>query len=617
MCTCINCLNITVSTDDTCKSMYMENIIKTYFRKKECITLVRLCEDYPEILNTHFKFPKYVKTVNVSKLTPNYNMTTRPRRDHYDPERIMHKLCPENGQGVIIIVCVMKELLDYMFSEILTPFWSPQASFFIYFTQENCGQDMKIIFENLWKIYKTPHVVAAGCVCENLLFYNPFLGSNDKYGKMFSFSEEEIIENPSVIENTMLNFNGYPIKAVVFQSLFFVQLNTTEFIGIDLNLLNLMATHLNFTTVTLFSFDNDKYGFKLPNGTYTGALRRLLNGEADLINVNYFIKDYLTTDLEFSASTMTDNLCVIMRKAEKIPDWQLLYFCMDKSTWISVIIIYFVMSFSWIFIQTLLTQFREEAVLYPFVFTDTFRLMITSSLFRLPTITSERVFLATCLMAFVTLAGAFQGSLIGVYSTPMFYKDIETLEELSETPTKIKSSYMFFIDDVFSDMTYPVIARLKRMISFYDDPVSITFRVATQKNFATLVRQSEVEVDTSTTTYYDANGINLIHMVRECARSYSLAYPFPVNSPYAPCMNNIMMRAAEAGLFVKWYKEMAFNASESASKMNTASLNDALKVFSLTDMQISFYQLIIGYIIGFLVFVIEVCIYVRKRDKLM
>ncbi|GLV43562.1 Ionotropic receptor 100a [Carabus blaptoides fortunei] len=542
-------------------------------------------------------------------------MTTRPRRDHYDPKGIIHRFCPESGQGVIIVARVMKELLDYMFSEILTLFWSPQSSFFLYFTEENCDDNMKILFENLWRIYKTPHVIVGGCMCKNVLFYNPFFGSNDRRGEMFSFSEEEIIENPHVIENSMLDFNGYPIKPVIFRSPFSVQLSATEFIGIDLNFLNLMGTHLNFSTIVLFPFDNDQYGFKLPNGTFTGALRRLLDGDADLINIDYFIKDYLTMDIEFSSSTMKDNLCVIMRKAEKIPDWQLLYFCMDESTWISVIISFFVMSFSWIFIQKLLTQFREEAVSYQYVFTDTFRLMISSSLFRLPTITSERVFLAFCLMAIVTLVGAFQGSLTGIYSSPMFYKDIDTLEKLSETKTKIKSSYKLFIDDVFSDMTYPVIARLKRMISFYDDPVSITIRVATQKNFATLVRQSEVDIDTSTTTYYDANGINLIHMVKECARSYSLAYPFPVNSPYAPRMNNVILRAAEAGLFVKWYDEMVFNASENASKMNTPSLSDALKVLSLKDMQIAFFQLVIGYVIGFLVFVIEVCLYVCTKNK--
>lgn len=102
--------------------------------------------------------------------------------------------------------------------------------------------------------------------------------------------------------------------------------------------------------------------------------------------------------------------------------------------------------------------------------------MITSSLFRLPTINSERMFLATCLTAFVTIVGAFQGSLVGVFSAQLFYKDINTLEELSWTQTQIKSGFLFLIGEVFTDVTNPKILRLKNMLGYYNDSVVITKR---------------------------------------------------------------------------------------------------------------------------------------------
>lgn len=605
----INCFNLSYQQQD-CNNNYENEIIKTFFANRHCITILLMSENFPSFIN--FNIPVLVKSVNTSELKPDFNMLTRPRRDFHDKKRNINKLCSENKHGYLIISNTFEELLQYAFCRTVTAFSSPQGTIFIYLTEDNCSKINGSIFDHLWNIYKVPQIVVTGCSCK-ILFYNPFLNDGDNFGKLRIFTKEDVYHKPSLIVNKLKNFHKYPIKAMVFRSPFSVPKSKKEYVGIDINLLKVIADYSNLTAVVVLPTDEDQYGFKLPNGTYTGALGKLLSGEIDYINVNFFIKDYLTIDIEFSASITADNLCVIMRKAEKIPDWQLLYFCLDKLTWLAIITIYFAVAISWILLQKLLTLFREDAELYPFVFTDTFRLMITSSLFRLPIITSERVFLAMCLMAFVTLVGAFQGSLIGVYSTPMFYKDVDTLEELSQTETQIKSEYMFFINDVFSDLSYPVIAKLKSMISFYNDNVSITHRVANQKNFATLVRKSEVQIDNHTTTYFDSKGMNLIHMVKECPRSYNLAYPFPVNSALLPVLNMIMLRASEAGLLVKWYEEMAFNVS--ASRRYVASLSDSLKVFSLKDMQISFYQLLIGCAVAFLAFIIEFSLYICSKHE--
>lgn len=600
---------------NVCEDSIVTEIAAKYFDTRNCLSVLRLTKDSSELLSIHFKIPTLVRLINITYLKPNYNLQIRPRRDFFDKKRTINSLCSEKKLGYLIIVNSVSELLKYVYAENITAFWSPQAKIFIYLTEESCNIN-RTLFDNLWQIYRAPHVVLTGCYCEDILFYNPYLNSlnnsTGNWGKLLNFTKSEVLKHSELIINKMKTFHGYPIKAMVFRSPFSVPKTEKEYVGIDINLLEFIAKKANMTNIVVLPTDSAQYGFKLPNGTYTGALGKLLMGDIDYINVNFFIKDYLTIDIEFSTSVTADNLCVIMRKAERIPDWQLLYFCLDKTTWTAIVTIYFIISFSWMALEKLLTYFHSDAILYPFIMTDTFRLMITSSLFRLPTITSERVFLAMCLMAFVTLVGAFQGSLIGVYSTPMYYTEVETLEDLSRTETKIKSEYMFFIDDVFSDVSYPVIAKLKSMISFYNDTVSITKRVAEQKNFATLVRKSEVQIDNSTTTFYDSHGVNLIHMVKECPRSYNLAYPFPINSAILPMLNMIMLRASEAGLLVKWYDEMAFNVSD--SRGNIVGLSDSLKVFSLKDMQISFFQLIIGCLFGIAAFIIEVIIYFLKKD---
>lgn len=128
--------------------------------------------------------------------------------------------------------------------------------------------------------------------------------------------------------------------------------------------------------------------------------------------------------------------------------------------------------------------------------------------------------------------------------------------------------------------------------------------MAEQHDFATLVRRSEFDLDKATTTYFDSEGNDLIHMVKECARSYNLAYPLPANWYLAPRLAEVMLRSAQAGFHTKWYDEMAFDVSRTKRQ---SSITDGFKIFSLKDMQIAFYILALGMTVSVFVFFTEIC----------
>lgn len=85
--------------------------------------------------------------------------------------------------------------------------------------------------------------------------------------------------------------------------------------------------------VKLTTNDGEKFGFRHSNGTLTGALRSIQSRKSDLAFVGYFIKDYETRDIEFSASIYSDELCIIVKKAGKIPSFILPLIIFDGTLW--------------------------------------------------------------------------------------------------------------------------------------------------------------------------------------------------------------------------------------------------------------------------------------------
>lgn len=82
--------------------------------------------------------------------------------------------------------------------------------------------------------------------------------------------------------------------------------------------------------------DGAKFGYKFRNGTLTGALKTIARREADIAFVTFFIKDYETTTMEFSVPLYSDDLCLIVKKAGRIPQFILPLITFDDSLWIAL-----------------------------------------------------------------------------------------------------------------------------------------------------------------------------------------------------------------------------------------------------------------------------------------
>jgi ABC-type amino acid transport substrate-binding protein len=83
--------------------------------------------------------------------------------------------------------------------------------------------------------------------------------------------------------------------------------------------------------------DGAKFGFRSANGSFTGALKSLQQRSCDVAFVTFFIKDYETRSVQFSAPVYSDDVCLIVKKAGKIPQFILPLVTFDESLWIALV----------------------------------------------------------------------------------------------------------------------------------------------------------------------------------------------------------------------------------------------------------------------------------------
>lgn len=76
-----------------------------------------------------------------------------------------------------------------------------------------------------------------------------------------------------------------------------------------------------------------KFGFKTANKTFTGGLKSIQSRKGDIAFIGYFIKDYETRDIEFSSPVYSDQLCVVVKKASRIPQFILPLIIFDRTLW--------------------------------------------------------------------------------------------------------------------------------------------------------------------------------------------------------------------------------------------------------------------------------------------
>ncbi|KAL0108841.1 hypothetical protein PUN28_014155 [Cardiocondyla obscurior] len=497
------------------------------------------------------------------------------------------------------------------------------------------------ILKTLWFKYKVQKVFVSEAALANdtvrinriIRTFNPFAKVNDStsvWGKIEIINAKTTEEASNVLSQLVhrrtKDMHGYELKVGYFNRnqtraepirvRSSTRYNYAEvFKGFDELMLKTIARNMNFQTELINPTDNESYGYQLANGTYIGAIGDVVNGRTDICFVSYFIKKYTTNlkeDVDFTVYMDFDKLCVVVPKAPKIPKGIRIYHFFPLSIWICSMLTHVFTYLIWYFLQEF-TPGRTGKKSFRATIYRSF-LLNAGCPQKLPSTNGERILLSGILLANVTLVGIFGGILYNSFAHDMYYPDIDSLQELdaSGLPIILTSASLvdLFDDDNENkdkDVDSVILTQsLRKKMQFGKNAVS---SVAYYRNISTFVRKSYFPIVTE--ELIDADGGPLLHLVKECPGKFYLSYLLPKNSILNEKINGLISRMNQAGLPSLWSQHIvhAFiirRGSLAKQKIiqNRKKMNDFVP-FNLSDMQSSFYMLLIGLLISTIVFFCE------------
>ncbi|XP_030371049.1 uncharacterized protein LOC115621523 [Scaptodrosophila lebanonensis] len=438
-----------------------------------------------------------------------------------------------------------------------------------------------------------------------ILLYNPF-----KHIIMLA-------DEPDAYARIFRNLYGQSLRCYIFDSVYSAVYGDAEakrvlsVSGADAKLASVVAARMNFTLNYLWP-DDEFFGGRLDNGSFSGAIGRVHRHELDIVFAGFFIKDYLTRGIEFSSAVYMDELCLFVQKAKRIPQSILPLFAVRLDVWLCFLLVGPVCAFVWICIRRLNLELNIESIVgvgqdqknfrstVVRIFIDTLVVWVRVNVGQFPPFYSERIFLASLCLVSVIFGALLESSLATVYIRPLYYRDINTLMELDESQQPIYIKHPAFRDDLFVGHDSAVYKSLHaKMLLVGEGEDRLISMVANRGGFSGVTRAGSLML--SDIRYIMTNRI---HKIPECPKNYHIAYVLQRHSPYLDMVNTVVLRACAAGLIELWTGEMKERAKWSIHKFPEylAALGVGnWKVLKLTDVQLAFYALALGCVLAALV----------------
>ncbi|XP_053954862.1 uncharacterized protein LOC128861020 [Anastrepha ludens] len=482
---------------------------------------------------------------------------------------------------------------------------------------------LRNVFHSLWVKYRT--FKSFLLTFEGIFYYNPFEydATRQEYGKIIRNNSTEPLE--SVLFRDM---QGYPLRTQIFKSVYarpFINNSNPsikDVYGVDGRVAELLQQRMNFTMV-LQDPDPNYFGERAKDGTYNGAIGSIIEDKVDLCFTGFFIKDYLVSDyMDFTVAVYDDKLCIYVPKAQRIPQSILPLFSVGIDVWLGFLLTAFMCCLIWWLIRRLNLCLnirkctdtpldRSQWCQFIRIYIDTWVLWVRVNIVRYPPFNSERIFIASMCLVSVIFGAIFESSLATAFIRPLYYNDINTLQELDESNLKIIYKYSSMADDLFFSETSPLFASLnKKLVHLQDWNADVILDIANNGGKASVTRQNSIMLESLQFIL-----AKQVYVVPECPKFYTISYVIPKNAPWEKAINNLLLAFCSSGLITKWINDMKTEVDiDIMIKGMDIEDTNTLKVLTVIDLQLAFYVVLMGNTLAVLSLIAEFCLNsLRKR----
>ncbi|XP_022214016.2 uncharacterized protein LOC111068668 [Drosophila obscura] len=445
---------------------------------------------------------------------------------------------------------------------------------------------------------------------EGIWIYDPFQRSGQAFGRLVTYSGHEPLS-----KHLFHDMAGYPLRVQMFKSVFTrpeVDPDTGLLVsvtGVDFLVAQMLREKLNFTLL-LQQPDKNYFGERSANGSYNGVIGSIIQDGLDICLTGFFVKDYLVQQyMDFTVAVYDDELCIYVPKAHRIPQSILPIFAVGYDIWLGFILAAFGCALIWLLLRLInlrlrIVKLRNSVCRQALgIMVDTWVVWVRVNLSRLPSSYAERMFIGSLCLVSVIFGAIFESSLATVYIHPLYYKDINTMQELDDSGLKVIYKYSSMADDLFFSETSPLFASLNKKLSWnHDLYADVIDDVARNGGKAGVSRYNSLMLESSLFML-----LRRIWVVPECPKYYAISYVMPRDSPWEDAVNALILRLLNAGLIVKWIadEKSRVNIQMRARTLEAEAEAELARVLTIGDLQLAFYVVLGGNLLALLGFLLE------------
>lgn len=330
-----------------------------------------------------------------------------------------------------------------------------------------------------------------------------------------------------------------------------------------------------------------------------------------------------------------DQLCVVVKKAARIPSELLPLVIFDDYLWLSLFFAGILIGIVWSLLRSVnniikrpldvldkvefyinsynhsqfiarQSQFRQ----YIQVFIDSLLLFLSIPVRRFTRVQNERLFVGSVCLISMIFMSMYQSGLSTVFVKPLYFKDINSLAQLDASGVTIQVKYVGYLTDVFPNDTVGTIRNLHDKMVLVETEISAMDLVNDFKKVATITRKSTKKLDNS--LYFKKKQLHMVE--KECPKNYFLAYMVPTHSVFLERFNSVLMDIHRYGFIKKWIDDMNF-ASSLVNMKTFVEASGVAKVLSLDDLKFPFFVLLGGSTCSIAVLSIEAFYNYTKNNK--
>jgi hypothetical protein len=514
-------------------------------------------------------------------------------------------------EGYVIIAwhpSVLHQFLDQDHQTILPKIRATYAIQFIFSTKHLCKTikaEMDNILRRLWIEFNVVNVIAqTTCSCDTseIYIYRPFVKTDNLWGLTEYYHLKDITSNSGVITNPLTDFNQFPLKVSIFERFpiatrrlprmlrnnpIYKNLTWSKgFGGFDGLILGTLAEHLNFDMVPFGTTTENNFGVVFGNGTTTGSLHDVIHRKV-VYSANTRTINNAPAGIEFTIPYITNELCVVVPKALKLPNWAILIKCFDQLSWTSIALTVATCGIFWHQVGPSTDFVKQSWQIFSFLVGIPTKLV--------PTL-HQIVFLVDCMIFNIVILGTIQGFLFTSFTKTIYYKDVTTLEEVVQLGLPTATS--------FWNLVYKDSDIMRRLKTKQVDPNEVFDLVAFQRNIITFDTKIFLMIITKS-KYVDDDGQPLLHIVNECVSTFKVATIVPKGSAFLNVFDNLIIKLHESGLSSKWFNDM-FDSIVAEKMISISKKRKSVKSFSLRDTESAFGIIVLGLACSVVVFLAEI-----------